>query len=150
MMLTKSNLGRHCREIHDCKSKALKENQPPKKSRFPHWKIFTQDPSKYDGECYSPCIYNHLCSDVENESDEELLSRTKIKKRTLKAFEKEHEKVKTTVKKHIELEYAEPTKASMKLLDMCGNPKIKFHRGKLSKKSVKEIKKYSKLHCVQW
>jgi antirestriction protein len=79
-----------------------------------------------------------------------MLSRTKISKRKLKAFEKEQEKVKTSVKKHIEPEYAEPTRASKKLLDMCGNPRIKFHRGKLTKKSLKEIKKYSKLHCVQW
>ena len=64
--------------------------------------------------------------------------------------EKQIQQEKKTINRHVDLKYAEPTKASMNLLDMCGNPKIKFHRGKLSKKSVKEIKKYSKLHCVQW
>ena len=33
---------------------------------------------------------------------------------------------------------------------MCGNPRIKFFQGKLSKKDLKEVKKYAELHCVQW
>jgi hypothetical protein len=74
--------------VHQKKCKALKEGETPEKPRYPFWKKFVQDPKKFDGECWSIPIYNHINSDVEQESDEELLSRTKISKRKLKAFEK--------------------------------------------------------------
>jgi hypothetical protein len=150
MMLTRSNMGRHCRDAHSTKCKPLKDGHKPKKSKYPNWEEFVQDPTKYNGESYSGCIYDQLNSDVEKESDEELLSRTRISKRRLKASEKEVKKEKASVIRHIELEYAEPTKGTKKLLDMCGNPRIKFAKGKLSKRKLREVKKYSKLHCVQW
>jgi len=53
MMLTRSNIGRHCREVHSVESKPLKEGKKPKKPKYPNWKEFVEDPAKYDGESYS-------------------------------------------------------------------------------------------------
>ena len=128
----------------------MKEGEAPEKSKYPNWKIFVQDPKKYDGECWSNTIYNAINSDVEQESDEELLSRTKPSKRRLKAFEKKIKVEKISVRKHVDLKYAQPSKGTKKLLDMCGNPRIKCFQGKFSKKKLKEVRKYANLHCVQW
>ena len=53
MILTASNVARHCKEVHSAGCKPLKEAKKPKKPKYPNWKEFVEDPTKYDGESYS-------------------------------------------------------------------------------------------------
>ena len=147
-LITRTCVPRHCRDVHKQPTRTLKVGEEPPEPRFLNWSEWVEDPASVfpqviPSACYMPA--SSLTSMFDKTPPVGPVNEIGLSDMIDDLCSKPI---------HSNVMVQTPPKNPSKRLknppikDTCGNFNVFFKKGFIDKKQVKEIKNYSKLHCV--